>query len=223
MHRSGTSCLTGLLQQRGLVLGKHYQWNRFNQRGNRENQDFLDINSELLEANGGDWRRPPRKLRWDESLEYRARKLCETFPAEQPWGFKDPRNLLVLAFWDALIPGLQTVGVFRHPLAVIRSLLRREGTALSEEQALALWCDYNRLLLLRYRQQPFPLLCFDWDRERFLAAADEAASRLGLPATAPGGSFYDGGLIHFQAVGEQGLHGEALAIYRELVEVSAAP
>ncbi len=223
MHRSGTSCLTGLLQQQGLVLGKHYQWNRFNQRGNRENQDFLDINSELLAASGGDWRRPPRTLRWSKQLENRARTLCESFPAGLSWGFKDPRNLLVMEFWDALLPGLQSVGVFRHPLAVTRSLLRREGSSLSEQQALELWCHYNRRLLDRYRQQPFPLLCFDWDRERFQAAVFETARQLGLSTTAPADSFYDSALIHFQAVGEQGLRGEPLAIYRELVEVSAAP
>lgn len=221
MHRSGTSCLTGLLQQQGLVLGKHYQWNRFNQRGNRENQDFLDINSELLTASGGDWRHPPKRLRWDNVLERRALALCANFPADLHWGFKDPRSLLLTEFWDSLLPGLQSVGIFRHPNAVMKSLLQREGSAIDEAEALSLWCHYNRRLVERYRKAPFPLLCFDWDRERFLEATSKAAARLGLSAELSAQSFYDGALIHYQAMGEQGLRGEALKLYRELGEASA--
>jgi hypothetical protein len=37
MHRSGTRCLTGTMQEAGLVLGKFSTFNEFNRKGNREN------------------------------------------------------------------------------------------------------------------------------------------------------------------------------------------
>ena len=36
MHRSGTSCLTGSLQDKGLYLGQVSQRGTFNKKGNRE-------------------------------------------------------------------------------------------------------------------------------------------------------------------------------------------
>ena len=53
MHRSGTSCLVGSLQKAGLHLGKHHTWNRYNRKGNRENQDIVDLNRAVLEFSGG--------------------------------------------------------------------------------------------------------------------------------------------------------------------------
>ena len=51
MHRSGTSCLTGSLQEAGLELGEHHTWNPYNRKGNRENQDFVDLHDAILAAN----------------------------------------------------------------------------------------------------------------------------------------------------------------------------
>ena len=51
MHRSGTSCLTGSLQNSGLFLGECHTWNKHNERGNRENQKFVDLHDAILAAN----------------------------------------------------------------------------------------------------------------------------------------------------------------------------
>ena len=64
MHRSGTSCLAGSLQKAGLFLGKHHTWNEHNKRGNRENQDIVDLHEELLRANEGKWHQPPKTNDW---------------------------------------------------------------------------------------------------------------------------------------------------------------
>ena len=60
MHRSGTSCLTGSLQQGGLFLGKHHTWNEYNRKGNRENQDVVNLHEAIFKANGLDWKHPLR-------------------------------------------------------------------------------------------------------------------------------------------------------------------
>ncbi len=64
MHRSGTSCVTGSLQQAGLFLGACHTWSPHNRKGNRENQDFVDLNDDVLATNDGAWDKPPRKLVW---------------------------------------------------------------------------------------------------------------------------------------------------------------
>ena len=43
MHRSGTSCLTGCLQQMGLNLGKVSDFNEYNLKGNKEDDKIIII------------------------------------------------------------------------------------------------------------------------------------------------------------------------------------
>ena len=74
MHRSGTSCLTGSLQNAGLFLGEHHTWNKHNRRGNRENQNIVDLHDAILEANGGTWDSPPEHVRWRDEHVARARE-----------------------------------------------------------------------------------------------------------------------------------------------------
>ena len=58
MHRSGTSCLTGSLEAAGLYLGNIQTWNPFNLKGNRENQEIVDLHDLILADNGGSWDSP---------------------------------------------------------------------------------------------------------------------------------------------------------------------
>ena len=48
MHRSGTSCLAGSLQQQGVYLGEVHEWNPHNLKGNRENPHIMALNEGLL-------------------------------------------------------------------------------------------------------------------------------------------------------------------------------
>jgi len=52
----------GLSPESGLHLGKHHTWNRYNRKGNRENQDIVDLNQALLEFSGGNWAYLPRLM-----------------------------------------------------------------------------------------------------------------------------------------------------------------
>lgn len=189
MHRSGTSCVTGSLQQAGLFLGDCHTWNPHNTKGNRENQDFVDLNDAVLAANDGAWDNPPKKLVWSPRELDRASALLEENFGESPLGFKDPRTLLVLEGWKQVYPQIQFVGVVRHPNAVAQSLQKRSDMPL--EQALALWYAYNRVLLKEYRKKPFPLLCFDEDEAVFQRKLDKVVSTLGLHKVTNEQRFYD--------------------------------
>jgi hypothetical protein len=192
MHRSGTSCLTGSLQEAGLELGDYHTWNPYNRKGNRENQAFVDLHDSLLEANGGSWDNPPGATVWPAAHRERARGLLAEYAGIPALGFKDPRCLLALNGWRELVPDLEEVGIFRHPEAVAASLLNR--SQIPREQALALWYCYNRLLYQEHRQRGFPLLCFDDEERVFNQKVDDVVRQLRLQPVAAPTRFYDNAL-----------------------------
>lgn len=165
MHRSGTSCLTGSLQEAGLYLDEIHEWNPHNLKGNRENQKFVDLHDEVLAFNGGAWDNPPKEVAWRPEHVAGAKALISEHAGRPIFGFKDPRSLLVLDGWRRLMPEMEYVGIYRHPNAVARSLEKRSGK--SWEDSLDLWYAYNSRLYEHYRRKAFPILCFD-DHEALL-------------------------------------------------------
>ena len=197
MHRSGTSCLTGSLQQAGLELGEYSDWNPHNLKGNRENSEIMQLNEQVLNANGGSWDIPPRQeVSWPPALQANARFILEKYAHHPFWGFKDPRTIFTLDGWLDL--GLKPfyIGIFRHPLAVAGSLMKRSGDALTQKQALDMWHAYNERMLERYEQSPFPLLCFDWPEAIFHAALDKILIDIGLTPPPVDSRFYTQELVH---------------------------
>ena len=189
MHRSGTSCVTGSLQQGGLNLGDCHTWNPHNKKGNRENQVFVDLNDSVLASNGGAWDLPPKKSRWNAEQLERAKKLLENNFGESPLGFKDPRTLLVVSGWKKVYPEIQFVGVFRHPNAVAQSLQKRSD--MPQEKAFSLWFAYNQALLREHKKSAFPILCFDDDEAVFHTKLSRVANDLGLTRESDDKRFYD--------------------------------
>lgn len=192
MHRSGTSCLAGSLQQRGLHLGEVYEWRPHNRKGNRENQRIMDLNDAVLALNGGSWDRPPQQLSWDRACagerDAIVRELREDCAGV--WGFKDPRTLLTLAFWREGIADARLVGTFRHPTQVARSLHARDPR-MSLAQGLELWRIYNQRLLDCHAHAAFPLLSFDLDEAAYRHAVGAIARRLGLADQLPADDFFE--------------------------------
>ena len=220
MHRSGTSCLTGSLQDAGLFLGKHHTWNPYNTKGNRENQDVVDLNDKVLAANDGAWDNPPAKVRWDAQLLEQGRALLADYSGQSDLGFKDPRTPIVLDGWRELLPEMKRVGIFRHPNAVARSLELRSGGAMSRSDGLNLWYRYNRKLYAEYKRNAFPILCFDEPEDVFQAKLDDVARELGLNPPAEGERFYDGELRKAEDHAGQSLPWKIGRLYRKLRRVA---
>jgi hypothetical protein len=216
MHRSGTSCLTGSLQAAGLSLGKHHTWNRFNKKGNRENQDIVDFHDQLLADNQASWDHPPRRTRISDNHVQQAQAIAAAFPVELRWGFKDPRALLALEAWKRAIEKLAFIGIFRHPLAVAASLDRRSAGGMTRKEALELWYQYNKRLLKEYQKAPFPLLSFDWEEERFHQRLNEILVDLGLKALEPEQRFYTAQLRNFDSGEADALPWKIKRLYRKL-------
>lgn len=154
MHRSGTSMLAQMLQLCGLNLGSPDELvpaTSDNPDGHWEHKEFHRLNEQLLNQFGGGWDQPPTfSADWqhDERLYALcsdAQELIASFPTEQIWGWKDPRNSLTLPFWKNLLPNLKVIVCVRNPLDVASSLHHR-GLS-SYRFGLALWQAYNERLL----------------------------------------------------------------------------
>ena len=218
MHRSGTSFLTGSLQAFGLELGKHHQWNPHNQKGNRENQDIVDLHDAVLASNNGSWDHPPGKVIWQPEQIAQAETLLASHADSPCWGFKDPRALLALQQWKKLVPDIQFIGIYRHPMAVATSLQQRGQLPIAD--GLALWQHYNTLLLRERKAHPFPMLCFDWDAQTLQDKLAQIAIELGLSRAPSDDPFYASDLRHHNFSDLSGLPWRTRRLYRQLQKLT---
>jgi len=170
MHRSGTSCLAGSLQQSGVFLGDVSTNDKHNQKGNRENQLIMLLNDDILHHNNSSWNIPPTKdISWDNSHISTANDILEYFNSNtlsKYWGFKDPRSILTFDFWINIVKNPFLIGSVRHPALVARSLQER-NSAYSYESGLELWLAYNIKLLELLRKQSFPVISFDLNDDEY--------------------------------------------------------
>lgn len=219
MHRSGTSFLTGSLQQAGLELGKHSTWNPHNLKGNRENLDIVAFHDRVLAARGFAWDNPPDSpVRWTDSEYAEARELIDGYRDVPRWGFKDPRAVLLIEGWQELLPSLGYIGIFRHPVSVARSLDARGG--MPREQAFAIWSAYNRRLLTLHSQVPFPVLCFDEDEKALHDKLNLVLVENGLQLL-PDDRFFSAELRHHgDSTDDAELPAEVAALYQQLQAIA---
>jgi hypothetical protein len=149
MHRSGTSCVAELLASAGLFLGDELlEADRRNPRGYFEDCGFVDFQKNLLSAHGladdgfvGDVCIEP-----SDTFRAQAIELVEAKRSLlRPWGWKDPRSVLLLKFWAELVPDARYLFVFRPPWDVVDSLFRRGDQVFSRNPqfALTVWMNYN--------------------------------------------------------------------------------
>jgi hypothetical protein len=197
MHRSGTSWLAGSLQELGLEMGEVSTKDPHNAKGNRESPVLMEIHEGVLKDSGGSWKRPPSKITW--SAERRAALAAHIaamnarFPSG--WGFKDPRALFLIDEWMSQAPHLVRVGIFRHPLAVHRSLEARSDR-FDESRSLDLWCAYNERLVAEHERSKFPIVRFDVPHDTLFAGLGRIAEHIGLDPAGREQTFFDAELVH---------------------------
>ncbi len=193
MHRSGTSCLTGIMQGLGVELGEVFTENLHNKRGNRENGRIVFLNDAVLRANGGAWNDPVVVSTWNAPMAAERDAIIAELSGRgaQDWGFKDPRTLFTLPFWLEAIPAPRFIGTFRHPHRVALSLNQRDQSPL--EAGWELWRRYNQRLLELADEHGFALVDFDLPDAAYLDSVIAALVALGLnpERAAQGRSFFD--------------------------------
>jgi hypothetical protein len=153
MHRSGTSYLASILAALGVKMGDELlAADAGNPRGYFENLSVLAFHKALLAR-----RSKPSQTRadflpgpdfspaWSAEESAQADALVALLAREGFWGWKEPRTCLFLAQWMEKLPQARCIAVYRHPLEIYYSFLkRRDWSALfSPESVFEAAAIYN--------------------------------------------------------------------------------
>ncbi len=174
MHRSGTSLTSHYLSECGLHIGDNLiNYDISNPlgdyKGHHEDKDFLDFHKQVLQNKGintfpaNEFRLPVRVGNRDRE---RALELLKSRAEISQWGWKDPRTTLFLNFWHEIIENARYLFLFRHPLAVVDSLLRRgQDSQISRKPIIALkaWQVYNQQILAFWEKHQDVSVVFEID------------------------------------------------------------
>jgi hypothetical protein len=137
MHRSGTSFLASFIESFGVHMGSNLVGPRLgNPRGHFEDVEFLNFHHALLHRTCStqgrvfddgmmaqhmqDFAPTQEELTAATELINRRRALGK------PWGWKEPRTSLYAKFWLNLLPEAKPIWIYRHPLDVHFSMLKRQ-------------------------------------------------------------------------------------------------
>src|ERR1700688_1778865 len=189
MHRSGTSLLAALASEAGFDMGARLLTaGPGNPGGHFEDLDFLELHDAALAARGA----APLAVAPGFSFApaaaemAAAQELLRRRQAKPRWGFKDPRATLFLDFWADRLPEAHFLLLYRHPVAVILSLLRRglDLDAMADPaSALRCWEVYNGRALAFRRKHPER--CELWDLRALAEDPAAACQRLAAVTRSP--------------------------------------
>jgi len=230
MHRSGTSCLSGVLEGYGIFISKRITKKTVdNPFGNKEDPRVYRLNEKILNDNNYQWHSPPiestsLKIKVsDRSFIKNYKAKLRNVSAEKIPLIKDPRMIYCLKFWSD--DESQLIGTFRHPLAVIKSLRKRNRKAdiPIDAEWIRTWIRYNRELLKIHDRHKFPLINFDWEKEHYMNATKKAIKLLiKSNGKSENSSFYSPKLIHHRVKMDSPIKSSyAKDIYEELLKRSS--
>lgn len=189
MHRSGTSLVASVFQKVGLHIGERLVGPfQGNPRGHFEDVEFFRFHDALLKGAGLGILVGRKALLPYPGSEERAQavSLINQREIHALWGWKDPRTCLFLDLWRELLPEARCVFLYRHPLDVALSLIRRRTDLevfARPEIALDAWILYNQCILEHCRRyRGFCYLAHIQeavrDLDRFVALVSQ---KLGIP------------------------------------------
>jgi hypothetical protein len=182
MHRSGTSLLANIAARAGVDMGSSLMGeSKGNRHGHFEDLELVHLQEKWLESRGWSALVPPPggELLLTPAEEEEARALVARRAGKPLWGFKDPRTSLFLPVWDRLLPTPFYLLVYRHPVEVALSLLRRGldvEVQLNPWVAVQAWTVYNSHLL-RFRLA-HPDRCLLWHVEGVTRSLEPAFAAL---------------------------------------------
>jgi hypothetical protein len=180
MHRSGTSLTAHYLNECGIYIGDRLTSSDLDQSrsffsGHHEDREFSDFHKHILKQKGIDaflgrrftlpiqFKLPIRVSAEDKQT---ALKLVASRADLPQWGWKDPRTSLFLNFWHDVLTDKGYLLLFRHPLAVVDSLIRRgaeQHIVRKPVIGLRVWKLYNQQVLQFWKQRPDAALLCDID------------------------------------------------------------
>ena len=141
MHSSGTSLVSRILDDCGVMMGKDLQ-------EDHESIFFISLNEWIYGNAGASWERPGalseltnlppamesveeyirKRLSSRSSRKYSGKPLKNgLFDMDERWGWKDPRNGPTLPLWRSIWPDMKVIHVIRHGVDVAASLKTRNS------------------------------------------------------------------------------------------------
>jgi hypothetical protein len=228
--RSGTSCLTGLLEQCGFDLGRNIRVLRRssedNPRGHFEPDLLFAINARLVS-----------EVEWEDGIFHvpDAHALTELAAKRQRYFqlflrkfdgqlCKDPLFCLTLSLWEKHWPALrQAIYCLRHPLAVARSMEKRYGISL--EHGLQLWHTYTTRFFQGTSRCELFVFDFDAFQQQPQVVLAELLTWLGRPQPGPElqqvlAGFWERAFVHW-TFGEATLHSLPVPVRELYLEIRA--
>jgi len=179
------------MQSLGVYLGTDFLESRTdNPTGYWEDRNICELNERLLSTLGlswtdislidnSDWNRPAVQSLLSEAVEY----LRATFTGHRLWGFKDPRTIRLLPFWQSVIRLLEIdecyLVAIRNPLSVAASLFQRQN--MDPVTAHLLWLAYMVPYLNRLATRRFAVVDYDVLMDQPLAQLERIANGLNMP------------------------------------------
>jgi hypothetical protein len=146
MHRSGTSWLARTLNLCGADIGSRAGWGEpDNPHGFWEDRYVLALNEQILESYDSSWDHPPSSVNITLELTPAVKREILKGFTEDLILFKDPRISFTWPIFKNSFPSAELVAPIRHPMAVVRSLEKRNG--FEPTYTLKLWERYNRCLV----------------------------------------------------------------------------
>ncbi len=142
MHRSGSSLLVKVLQELGVFMGNDFE-------ENNESMFFNKINDWMLLQAGASWDNPENfnyisndfkalmveiienRLKTIHLKKYLGSKKRSLNDSAFIWGWKDPRNTFTLDVWKEIFPKARIIHIYRNPVDVINSLIKREASKIT--------------------------------------------------------------------------------------------
>jgi O-antigen biosynthesis protein len=172
MHRSGTSMIANLLQTAGVDMGdEQLAPDIGNPQGYFEDAVVQTFHREQMAkagiTDGFTVSEDQVPIAVDDGARERAREIIASRGPKELWGWKDPRTALFLDLWGELLPDAKFLFVFRPPIAVLDSLMRRasnETVNADPATGLVLWRLYNSEMLRFSNAHPERSMWWETDR-----------------------------------------------------------
>ncbi len=185
MHRSGTSLVANYLSKAGVDMGDELlPADVGNRHGYYEDIRIHDLHRELLQnagiADGFTVSEDDLPIKITDDDRERARQIVRSHEDETQWGFKEPRTSLFCDLWFDVAPDATFLFLFRKPLQVLDSLMRRAAQQSIVERparGLEVWRLYNEQMLAFSTAHPDSCVWFETDR--LLSDPNALVTRLG--------------------------------------------
>lgn len=190
MHRSGTSCITRILNKNGLSLGKELiQPDSGNPQGYWENFSVYWINERILKKSNGTWDNPPQQFLSDIYIHLEIMRIFYNRDWNNPYLIiKDPRMVLTWSIWKKYLKNYTILTVFRNSDSVANSLYRRDG--IESQKGLKLWKIYNQKILYINQTESMEFINFD-NEHSFNEKITDIVEKLGLEFIPESLKFYN--------------------------------